>query len=516
MPEKKIRTLYNKILPQWKICFFTAVIIGIFTHIYKITNWLPNWDSLVFRYDPQNMLALGRWFLPVICSVSSFYDLPFLNGILAIIFHALGAVLICKAFNVKKGITAGLIGGLIASFPAVTSVMMYNYVADGYAFSFLLISLSFMLLNGEKPRYVLPAILIALSVGIYQAYITVAVLLILLKLIDELIFEKKDLSYLLKKTLKLILTGGAGMLLYYLVMTLLLKITGTELLEYQGLDSAVSLSGIDIWGFLYICKNTFLKYFFDFSAGFSIFSALNSVIILLTVIFYITGLIKNKLYKSPGKLIYLVVCVFLLPVGGCILAFINSSMDYHNLMKMGFFVYYLFFILLYERMDFLKERERLVKSWGVLLLGSVLIFNHIVIANVSFHKLQMAYEKSFGTLIRIADRIEQTENSGECKEILVIGALPGSEAYSAVLPPDITGTTDGYILRADDETVGQSVLCSTLNDYCGKEYDFLAGEEKQRMMKKDAVKKMGFWPEKDSIAVVDGVIVIKLGTESER
>ena len=96
MPEKVLKKLNEQILPIWKVCFFTALLVGIFAHLYKITNWLPNWDSLVFRYDKQNMIAMGRWFLPVVCSFSSFYDLPFLNGIIAIIFHALGAVYICR------------------------------------------------------------------------------------------------------------------------------------------------------------------------------------------------------------------------------------------------------------------------------------------------------------------------------------------------------------------------------------------------------------------------------------
>ena len=133
----KFSPALNKPL-EWKVCFFSALLVGLIAHFYKITNWLPNWDSLVFRYDPQNMIGLGRWFLPVVCSFSSFYDLPFLNGLIAIVFHALSAVCICRIFNVQKKITAALIGALIVSFPTVTSIMMYNYVADGYAIAFLL------------------------------------------------------------------------------------------------------------------------------------------------------------------------------------------------------------------------------------------------------------------------------------------------------------------------------------------------------------------------------------------
>ena len=91
-----------------------------------------------------------------------------------------------------------------------------------------------------------------------------------------------------------------------------------------------------------------------------------------------------------------------------------------------------------------------------------------------------------------------------------MGELANSKAYSAILPPDMTGTTDGHIIRADDETVSQSVLCSAINDYCDKNYKFLSGIEKTELMKKINRNDLGNWPENNSIFVIDDVIVIKL------
>lgn len=513
MPENIIDRLKNRILPQWKICFFAALSVGFFAHFYKITNWLPNWDSLVFRYDSQDMLSLGRWLLSAACAVSSYYDLPWLNGILAIVFHALGTVCICEIFDVKKGVTAALIGGVVITFPTVTSVMMYNYVADGYAFAFLLSCVAALYLTREK--YLIASVMITLSIAIYQAYIAVTVMLLLMYLTDELVFKKRETLHLVKKGLKFLAAGAVGVILYYAVMEILLKITGVEILEYQGMDTAAEFSGIDIANSLYVCVHKFIDSFFDFSKGLNVFVLLNCVILAITAAAYLLSALVKKEFVTIGRIILLVIYAVLLPAGAIVLVFINYSIDYHNLMKMGDCVFYLLFILLYERMDFLNIKMRSIKSWTVLTLGVMLIFNQSVIANVSYHKLQMSYEKSYGTLIRIADRIEQTDNSEICKKLLVIGALPDSKAYSANLPPDMTGTTDGYILRADDEIVGQSVLCSAINDYCGKEYKFLSGAEKREMLNKEEVKGMNFWPQKNSVAVVDDVIVVKLGAESE-
>lgn len=515
LPEKTIKRLKNNIPHQYKLCFFSALIVGLIAHLYKITNWLPNWDSLVFRYDAQNMIGIGRWFLTVVCSLSSYYDLPFLNGILTIIFHAFASVCICKIFDVKKGITAALIGAMVVSFPTVTSVMMYNYVADGYSISFLFSCLAAMYLTKEKPNYIVSIILITLSVAIYQAYITVTVMLLLLYLIDELIFRKKDVLYLLKKSLKFAISGIAGMVLYYVILKLLLILSGETLLEYQGINSTTSLSNINIWQSLYAIAHLFINYFFDFSKGVSTFVILNCVIFAITVFGYLLSAIKNKSFLLVQKGLLLIIYVILLPAGANILAFINFGIDYHNLMKMGYCVFYLFFIMLYERMDTSNEKMESIKSWTILVIACFMIINQVVISNVSYHKSQMAYEKSYATLIRIADRIEQTEGADACDNILVIGALPLSKAYSDNLPPDMTGTTDGYILRADDETVGQSVLCSALNDYCGKNYKFIFADAKQALLEKEEIKNMSPWPSKDCITVIDDIIIIKLGAESE-
>ena len=515
LPEKVLKKLNTYILPQWKVCFVTALIVGLMAHLYKITNWLPNWDSLVFRYDSQNMIALGRWFLSVVCFPSSLYDLPFLNGIISILFHALGAVCICKILNIQKKITASLIGAVIVSFPTVTSVMMYGYVADGYSIAFFLSTLAAMYMTNEKPKYILAALLIAFSLGIYQAYITVTIMLVLLKLIDEIIYDDASFGIILKKSVRMLLTGILGVALYSVILKVLLEVFSARLLDYQGINETASLSNIDLLGSLYVIKETFLNCFFDLSKGINVYVVLNIFSLLFTLAHYIKYIVKNNLYKNYANILLLIVLSVMIIVGAGALAFVNAGVDYHNLMLMGYCVFYLFFLVLYERGADKNEKHAKIKCWTLLITAILIISNQVVISNVSYHKAQIAYEKSYGVLVRIADRIEQTKGSGECDKILVIGALDNSEDYSVNLTPDITGITDGYIIRADDETVGQSVLCSALSDYCEKNYEFVSGEEKKEFLQREDVKFMGKWPEKDSVTVIDDTVIIKLGTEGE-
>lgn len=515
LPEKVLKKLNSYILPQWKICFFAALAVGLIAHFYKITNWLPNWDSLVFRYDSQNMIGLGRWFLPVVCSFSSFYDLPFLNGIIAIVFHALSAVCICRILDVQEKMTAFLIGAVIVSFPTVTSVMMYNYVADGYSIAFFLSTLAALYMTKEKPRYILSVVLIALSTGIYQAYITVTIMLILLKLIDDMIYHNASLYIVLKKSVPMLLTGLLGVVLYSIILKVILSVFSVGLLDYQGINSSVSLSEIDLRGSLYAIKETFMNCFFDVSEGVNVYLVLNVFALVFTLAHYFKYIVIHKLYKNYANLIIVVILSVMLIFGAGALAFINANIDYHNLMLMGYSVFYLFFVILYERGADSDKRYSCIKCWMVLLTTLIIIANQVVISNVSYHKAQIAYEKSYGVLMRITDRIEQTPGNENCDKILVLGALDNSEAYSVNLTPDITGITDGYIIRADDETVGQSVLCSALSDYCEKDYEFVSGEEKKNLAQREDVKSMEKWPAKGCVIIVDDTVIIKLGTEGE-
>lgn len=515
MPEKALKKLHERVLPQWKICFFAGLLVGFLAHLYKITNWIPNWDGLVFRYDAQNMLALGRWFLPVVCSFSSFYDLPFLNGLIAIIFHALGAVCICRILNIQKKITAFLIGAVIVSFPAVTSVMMYSYVADGYSIAFFLSTLAALFMTKEKPGYVPAAVLIALSTSIYQAYITVTIMLVLFKLIDDVIYHRTDVGVVLKKSAFMLLSGILGLALYGIILKVLLTILSVDLLDYQGIASSASSLPIDLPASLYVVKETFLTCFFDWSNGANVYVCLNAFVLIATLAYSLLYVAKSKLYQKPASIITLLILCALLIIGAGALAFINAGVDYHNLMRMGYAVFYLFFLSLYERGTDTNEKHTCIKCWLVFLTGLTLIANQVVIANASYHKAQMAYEKSYGVLIRIADRIEQTPEAEECDRLLVIGALDNSQSYSVNLPPKITGITDGYILRADNEVVNQSILCSALSDYCEKNYVFVSGGEKEAMVQRADIQAMGTWPASDCIAVIDNTVIIKLGSEGE-
>lgn len=93
---------------EWKVAFISTFLIGLLTHIYKFTNTLLNHDSLYSFYHDQNIVQSGRWFLSIACSISSYFDLPWVTGLLSVVFISLTTVVITEIFEIKNPVVIAL------------------------------------------------------------------------------------------------------------------------------------------------------------------------------------------------------------------------------------------------------------------------------------------------------------------------------------------------------------------------------------------------------------------------
>lgn len=508
-PEQTLSRLRSAIRPEWTITFFSALVFGLAAHFYKLTNWLPNWDSLVFRYDAQDMLHFGRYFLSLACGFSSYYDLPWLNGLLSLLLLACAAAVIADLFQFHEKVPLVLTGALVAVFPTVTSTLSYNYVADGYCLALLLACLSarFFTRSG-KFSFFAGAACLWISVGIYQAYITLTITLLLLFLLDDLLFGTRSVSHSLRSAGRFLAGGVLAGAVYLVVLKLLLWAAGTQLSDYQSIDSVGS--SFQLSTSVYQCTVRFIKFFLDYRQGIGAWFLLNLLLLALLAVFVLSALVQQHLHREPARLVLVLVYLAALPFGASALYFLDPFVDYHNLMTMGYCVFYLAFVLFYEH---LNERPRFsaLKNWSILLVGSAVVFNCIVLANVCYHLAQLSYERSYSIAIRMADRIEQLDDAESCTKLAVLGTLPGSELYSADLGLNMTGFTEGLLLRPDDPTVNQSVLTTTLNDYCALDLEFVSHDEKEQLLQLPEIQQMPLWPQTGSVAVVGDTIVIRVG-----
>ena len=126
-PDKIWSNLVKKLKPQHKTAFLSAFVIGILTHLYAMTNNFLTYDSMWNIYSDQDMITSGRQFLTYACSVGSYFDLPMINGLLAILWLSISAALITECFNIEGKVLPVIVGGLMVTFPSVSSTFAYSY-----------------------------------------------------------------------------------------------------------------------------------------------------------------------------------------------------------------------------------------------------------------------------------------------------------------------------------------------------------------------------------------------------
>ncbi len=109
----------------------STIVMALVVHGYKLTNTLINHDGVYNYYSNQNMTGSVHWFLSIACGISSYFNLPWINGILSIFYIALTTVIIIPIFDVENKFVMVLIGALMVSFPAVTETFFFGFTADG-------------------------------------------------------------------------------------------------------------------------------------------------------------------------------------------------------------------------------------------------------------------------------------------------------------------------------------------------------------------------------------------------
>lgn len=233
----------------------------------------------------------------------------------------------------------------------------------------------------------------------------------------------------------------------------------------------------------------------------------------LLICFFLMAFMKAQIWRDPCRLLLILFCGMMIPFASFALYFASPDLDYHNLMRMCLCLIYILPVLFYERLTDISSKLFLVKQWAILLLTVFTVFNFILLANISYQKMHIAYEKSYSVIVRLADRIEQLPQADKCEKIAVFGCLPGSESISVNFPPDMTGITDHYIIRKQDAGMQENVVQAMLRDYCGLLFKDTTKEELELLLANPEYQQMGYWPEQDGISVIGNTLVIQFKEE---
>lgn len=513
-PAQAFGALYRKIRREWKTAFLTCFVLGLLIHMPILLSDIPNHDGLDSMYFDQNMITSGRWFLTVACGFSSYFTLPWLIGILGLCFLSCGAAALCELLEVRKTWAVMLVSGLLVSFPALASTFAYVYTLDGYMLALLLSVLSVLFTKKRKFGFVPGAFCLAFSMGIYQGYLSFAMILSVYALwmlfAGEEADERPSWRDRLSGALRYLYMGVLGAGLYFVILQALLRIQGKELDHYQGIDS-LGGGGFGA-GSIFSAIGGMYRDFFAFSFKgnvlfTNIFSLAGCCILagcsVLCAFFVIR---KRKCWKNPVLLAIMGLMLVLLPAVTNVILLISPAVNYHLLMRYQWILYAVGAVALIGSGS--PETERgFWLEWLGLAAAGILVFSYSVADNIAYSNLQKRYEKTYAYCVRLLDRIEQTDGYYPGIPIAMIGVVSQDQFPMT----DITGAVTSNMIG----TNGDSLLYTGRNyelfirHYLGATLNILPAEVMTDIYESEAYRAMDSFPGPDSVRVVDGVMYIK-------
>ena len=509
-PRLRLETLDVRKL---KLVFFWVFALGLTAHGYRFMNPNFNHDSLYSLYEqgPELMISVGRFLRPVYRLLRGNLTLPAFGGILALVYLSFASYLLVELLDIQNSWLIGLVCGVL-TVNSTMSLMNATYMTDtdAYCLSFLLAVLGVWALKRWKHGSLLLVLFCFLSLGIYQAYVSTAVFLLLLLGLEDLL-RGKPIKQVYGRLIKEMLLVLASIICYYVVMKLTQRLSYVQEADiYNTVSSLPPLSVREVlhriracivsgamWSVLPIgpvAHNQWLIRILNVMMG-----AL-AVLCLLSIM-------RRRGLKA-GSVWGIVGIVAAMPFGLNVSTLISGL--YHWLTMYSMNLLYLMVLVLVQMSD--GDRGTRVKRMVWAVMAAVMVYDGCLCANELYLKKEMESEATLSTFTRIIDRMENTPDfNPRSTRVAMVGEMiysPLSEQRPGIAN-DATGMWFNFSVSYYDTCVAY------LTYYLGYPAECVSEEEVIALEKDPRVMEMPPFPAQGSVRMVDDVMVVKLAEPVE-
>lgn len=520
MGESIINFYKTKIKREYKIAFVVSIIAALIIHIYKFTNTLPNHDSLYNYYSDQNGLGSGRWALSLACGISSYFDLPWINGLMSCLFLALTVVVIVALLKIKNPVLIALTGGLLAASPSTTETFFFMFTADGYIISMFLAALAVYLSRIEEKRIlcnIAASVCICISCGIYQAYVSFALILAVCYFINVLLHNSYNKEECIKWIVRQVVIYVVALASYYVIWKLCMHLSGVVANNYQGISEVGNISVSTLINGIIGSVASVAIYFLQWNVlehGFTLYSVLSIIFIIVFVMGIVIAFIKSKLYKRKWAVALIVLCLLAIIPFSCIWHFASASVSYRPMMLQSLTLLFVLTAILYEDW-FGTKFKNIVCAFLI-----IIIFNNGLMANICYFYMNLCYERTYAEGVEMMSEIHDLQDEYEFDKIAVVGKRIQEVQYddSGSKTEGLQNTRQIHMLSTLLEKTllyDSDHTTKFLNATFGLELETLNSEQRNELFDTEEVQSMGCWPEGNSITVIDDILVIKLSDKKE-
>ncbi len=522
----KLISKFLKWFSDKKNIFVFTIIFGFISNILVITADILFADSIVFTdYYISNIwdLSLGRWALRYADYLRYGLSSSIISSFLALLYLSLIAILVIDLFKIKSKVSEYLVSGLLVTAPFLFETLFSTFCSSEFILACLLAVLSVYIIYISKKYIVstlLASMLLATSLGLYQAYIGVASALCIFIPVIYLLKNEYDKTFIFKKFLQSLIMGVLSIIFYEIILNITLALWNVSLESYSGANE------IGLKNFLMLPKlivnayKSFYQYFFtDEIMKNSIYNRnlIHLILFLLTAISIILMLFQNKKLDWQSRL-FIIFCLLISPIAVCLVELIAPERDIALLMAAPLMIVYIFTLSIAEfDKDFNNVKSLL--NWGIFICCAVVFMSNLVMSNASYMAARVNKEKTLTAINRVMNLI--WDNKEYTPDMPIMFAGNGENGYLAQ-------RTNGMFYLATGRTVESPLVwgsnvnnCNTgwqklINYYLGYKINVVDYETHIEIMDTQKFAEMPVFPSKDSVQVVNGIMTVKFDENSSR
>ena len=531
-----------------KISIISTLTFFLLAHGYRFSNLLFSHDSLnVCEYKPEWELGIGRFMQPVLYVIRGVLGAPWLFSIISILWLSLSVLFIIKIFNIDSLWAIIATSGIMVCNNVITlSNATYIQWMDVYTLAlFTSVSAAWLLLKSEDNKfiqirnYILAAVLVAISMGLYQAYIGVTLGIIVFAYILMLSNNKTENSIksqfigIIKSCIP-ILIGG---ILYLVIWKAILALSGVSSQNYFGMDESSSAKG-----YAYALYRTYknVAIFFRRPSLYNTGSVIGTKIIesvivianilalailgLYPIVNYVSTNKKQINSKSEGiiRLLLQYILFAILPFAVNFACFMTKG-DEHDLMRYGMVMVYVYALTVISNIKSDKEKWTIRANKLLLICLSIVIWSNIVFSNQLYLKKSLQEEATNYKIGRLVEMIEKTGESANLErpyKVIIVGNASDNDYFNDIKDTEMLGGTGIYDSPITyGRTVGfymNYMLGADMDVYLLDKDDnyYLVGDNETNWnsspITNQEVEDIPIFPSEDSVVLCKNYIIVKM------
>ncbi len=496
--------------------FIVGLIFACVVYYLLISNSLVNSNDGLWEYNYYKAgswsLSIGRWFWLYLDRLRFGISTEPITSIIALSCFSAGFVYVADLFEMGKSKVAYLASMLYLSSTVICISLSYRFMSPTFGLAFLLSVLAVWILikwNSKVLSTMISGGLIALSMGLYQAYIGCTCILLVGYFLFILQKEEYKWIEIVKSIGKAFLMAAVGGILYIVVLNLHLKVFHVTMSSYNG-ASSYSIGNMFsnlAWSF----RNTyqvFSRYFFEKYFKTNIFQDMYLYYIAFAVVLIvlIIGFVKIFMHSKRKAVLYLCFIV-LIPVASNAVLLVATQAWTALLMTAPMALCFPIFLFLTQKTDVSKKKIILKINVAIML---IMLYGNIYQVQID---QQAMLEGKIATTTMANDIIHDLNDEGYLGSDLqycFLGVPAGNELFATSIIYEKANSDALFGAWYRDTSCNRRSWQGVFTYLCGTNLQICDADGYQIVISDERTAEMPTYPEDGYIQQVGNIVVVKV------